>query len=172
MNNDLKQLLGTISLERYVAEGTFQQCLPAGGRITLEQAKAQADEIWSVEKEKLEVISFDYEGYTVNLTFQMEGLYLFDSVDIWAEEGNGTKKGSSQLGTLETIEGWQHFADNKGMQVECFDIGDERVYLLPSAVTLHYLNRESKWKLVKIAGAYRSVEEVRVSLQNIADARI
>ncbi|MCK6078566.1 hypothetical protein [Paenibacillus silvae] len=172
MNNDIKQLLAAIALEQYVAEGTFQQCLPADGKITLEQAKAQADEIWSVAKEQLEVISFDYEGYTVNLTFQRDGLYLFDSVDIWAEEGDGTKKGSSQLGTLATIEGWQHFADNEGMQMECFDIGDERVYLLPSAVTLHYLNGESKWKLVKIAGAYRSVEQVRDSLQNIANASI
>lgn len=169
MNDEcIKQLVGAVSLEQYVVQGTFQRCLSADVQITLEQAKAQADEIWSVRKEELEVISFDYEGYTVNMTFQTDGLLLFDSVDIWAKEGGGTTTGSSKPGALETLEGWQHYAENEGMQLEGFDIGDEQVYLLPSAVTLHYLKQENKWRLVKVAGAYRSVEQVRDRLQNIA----
>ncbi|MDT0121172.1 hypothetical protein Q9R46_00840 [Paenibacillus sp. RRE4] len=191
MNNEqTKSLIGAISLEEYVQKGKLSQCLPADAQITLEQAKAQADEVWSVEKEKLEVVSLDYKGYTVNMTFRTDGSYLFDSVDVWAEVGNSVgvateidvesesdlDSGSvestlvtSKLAAMETVEGIQRFAANVGMQLEWFEMGDERVCLLPSAVTLHYLKQKKKWKLVKIAGAYRSVEEVRSSLSSIAD---
>lgn len=187
MNNEqTKSLIGTISLEEYVQKGKLLQCLPADVQITLEQAKAQADEVWSVEKEKLEVTSFDYDGYTVNMTFQTDGSYLFDSVDVWAEVGNSvgvatemgfesdlvsdSGSGTSKLATLDTVERIQQFAGNVGIQLEWFEMGDERVCLLPSAVTLHYLKQQNRCKLVKIAGTYRSVEEVRSSLSGIADA--
>ncbi|WP_145333104.1 hypothetical protein [Paenibacillus xylanexedens] len=190
MNSEqTKSLIGAISMEEYVQKGKLSQCLPADAQITLELAKAQADELWSVEKEKLEVVSLDYEGYTVNMTFRTDGSYLFDSVDVWAEVGNSVgvateidvesnlDSGSvestlvtSKLDAMETVEGIQRFAANVGMQLEWFEMGDERVCLLPSAVTLHYLKQKKKWKLVKIAGAYRSVEEVRSSLSSIADA--
>ena len=145
--------------------------------------------MWSVEAEKLEVISFDYEGYTVNLTFQKDGTYLFDSVDVWAEVENSVGVATeidvesdldsssvestlvtSKLAALETVERIQQFAANVGMELEWFEMGDERVCLMPSAVTLHYLKQQNNWKLVKIAGAYRSVDEVRSSLSSIADA--
>ncbi|KAA8783171.1 hypothetical protein ABIE27_003230 [Paenibacillus sp. 4624] len=188
MNNEqTKSLIDTISLEEYVQKGKLPQCLPADAQITLEQAKAQADEVWSVEKEKLEVFSFDYKGCTVNMTFQMDGTYLFDSIDVWGEVGNSggvaTEKelesnsdldsgpGTSKLATLETVESIQQFAEKVGMKLEWFEMGDERVCLMPSAVTLHYLKQQkNSWKLVKIAGAYRSVGEVRSSLSSIADA--
>nr|WP_154984569.1 hypothetical protein [Paenibacillus xylanexedens] len=188
MNSEqTKSLIGATSLEEYVQKGKLSQCLPAGAQITLELAKAQADEVWSVEKEKLEVISLDYEGYTVNMTFQMDGTYLFDSVDVWAEVGNSvgvateidveSDSGSvestlvtSKLAAMGTVERIKQFAANLGMQLEWFEMGDERVCLMPSAVTLHYLKQKNKWKLVKIAGAYRSVEEIRSSLSRIADA--
>lgn len=188
MNNEqTKLLIGAISLEEYVQKGKLPQCLPAGVQITLEKVRAQADEVWSVEAEKLEVISFDYEGYTVNMTFQMDGTYLFDSVDVWAEVGNSVRvateidvesdSGSvestlvtSKLAAMETVERIQQFAANLGMQLEWFEMGDERVCLMPSAVTLHYLKQQNRWKLVKIAGAYRSVDEVRAGLSRIADA--
>ncbi|MCK6078567.1 hypothetical protein [Paenibacillus silvae] len=67
-----KSLIDAISMEEYVQKGKLSQCLPADAQITLEQAKAQADEVWIVEKEKLEVVSFDYDGYTVNLTLKWE----------------------------------------------------------------------------------------------------
>lgn len=188
MNNEqTKSLIGATSMGEYVQKGKLSQCLPAGAQITLELAKAQADEVWSVEKEKLEVISFDYEGYTVNLTFQMDGTYLFDSVDVWAEVGSSvgvateidveSDSGSvestlvtSKLAAMETVERIQQFAANLGIQLEWFEMGDERVCLMPSAVTLHYLKQQNRWKLVKIAGAYRSVDEVRAGLSRIADA--
>lgn len=167
-----KQHIGAISLEKYVQKGKLPQCLPIDVSITLEQAKVQADEVWSVEGEKLEVISMDYEGYTVNMTFQTDGNYLFDSVDVWEEEAAGVGQGTepSKLVTLRTAEGMQCFASDVGIKLEWFDLGDERVCLLPSAVTLHYLKRKNEWKLVKIAGAYRSLEQVRGSLRSIADA--
>nr|WP_154959796.1 hypothetical protein [Paenibacillus xylanexedens] len=198
MNNEqTKSLIGAISMEEYVQKGKLSQCLPVDVQITLELAKAQADEVWSVEKEKLEVVSLDYEGYSVNMTFQTDGSYLFDSVDVWAEVGHSvgvtteidvesesesdldSDSGSGsvestlvtcKLATMETVESIQRFAANVGMQLEWFEMGDERVCLLPSAVTLHYLKQKNKWKLVKIAGAYRSVEEIRSSLSRIADA--
>lgn len=188
MNNEqTKSLIGATSLEEYVQKGKLPQCLPADVQITLEKVRAQADEVWSVEKEKLEVISLDYEGYTVNMTFQMDGTYLFDSVDVWAEVGNSvgvateidveSDSGSvestlvtSKLAAMETVERIQQFSANLGMQLEWFEMGDERVCLMPSAVTLHYLKQQNRWKLVKIAGAYRSVDEVRAGLSRIADA--
>ncbi|MGO4529497.1 hypothetical protein AB4Z30_10485 [Paenibacillus sp. 2TAF8] len=191
MNNEqTKLLIGTIFLEEYVQKGKITQCLPADAQITLDKVRAQADEVWSVAAEKLEVISLDYEGYTVNMTFQMDGTYLFDSVDVWADAGaeiekeseNETENGNvvgrgtgtgaklSKVDTLKTIESFLQFASNVGMQLEWFEMGDERVCLLPSAVTLHYLKQQNNWKLVKIAGAYRSVEDVRSSLHGIADA--
>lgn len=179
-----KSLIDAISIEEYVQKGKLSQCLPAAAQITLEQAKAQADEVWIVEKEKLEVVSFDYDGYTVNLTFQTDGSYLFDSMDVWTEVGNSvglaiemdlesepdSGSGTSKLAALETIERIQRFAANVGMELEWFEMGDERVCLLPSAVTLHYLKQQNRWKLVKIAGAHRSVDKVRSSLSSIADA--
>ncbi|MCM3134143.1 hypothetical protein M3629_15225 [Paenibacillus polysaccharolyticus] len=188
MNSEqIKSLIGATSLEEYVQKGKLPQCLPADVQITLKKVRAQADEVWSVEAEKLEVISFDYEGYTVNMTFQMDGTYLFDSVDVWAEVGNGvgvateidveSDSGSvestlvtSKLAAMETVERIQQFAANLGMQLEWFEMGDERVCLMPSAVTLHYLKQQNRWKLVKIAGAYRSVDKVRAGLSRIADA--
>lgn len=187
MNSEqMKQHIGMISLEQYVQKGKISQCLPIHVQITLEQAKAQADEVWSVEKEKLEVISFDYDGYTVNMTFQMDGTYLFDSMDVWAEVGNRVGVGTemdlesnvdsssgsctSKLDTLMTIENVQRLAEDMQTKLEWFEMGDERVCLMPSAVTLHYLKQQNNWKLVKIAGAYRSVEEVRKSLSSIADS--
>jgi hypothetical protein len=191
MNNEqTKLLIGTIFLEEYVQKGKITQCLPADAQITLDKVRAQADEVWSVAAEKLEVISLDYEGYTVNMTFQMDGTYLFDSVDVWADagaeiekeseneteignvvgRGTGTGAKLSKVDTLKTIESFLQFASNVGMQLEWFEMGDERVCLLPSAVTLHYLKQQNNWKLVKIAGAYRSVEDVRSSLHGIADA--
>ncbi|MGQ8870732.1 hypothetical protein [Paenibacillus sp. TSA_86.1] len=181
MNNEhMKQRIGTISLEQYVQRGKITPCLPINVQITLEKVRAQADEVWSVEAEKLEVISFDYDGYTVNMTFQMDGSYLFDSVDVWDEVENSvgvtpeidlhSDSGTSKLDTLETVERVQQFAAKAGMKLEWFEMGDERVCLLPSAVTLHYLKQQNNWKLVKIAGAYRSVEDVRSTLRGIADA--
>ncbi|MCP1135691.1 hypothetical protein NKT34_20545 [Paenibacillus polysaccharolyticus] len=187
MNNEqTKSLIGAISLEEYVQKGKLPQCLPADVQITLEKIRAQADEVWSVETEKLEVISFDYEGYTVNLTFQMDGTYLFDSVDVWAEVGSSvgvateidveshldssSGSGTSKLDTLMTIENVQRLAEDMQTKLEWFEMGDEQVCLMPSAVTLHYLKQQNRWKLVKIAGAYRSVDEVRAGLSRIADA--
>lgn len=187
MNSEqTKSLIGAISLEEYVQKGKLPQCLPADVQITLEKVRAQADEVWSVEAEKLEVISFDYEGYTVNLTFQMDGTYLFDSVDVWAEVGSSvgvateidveshldssSGSGTSMLDTLMTIENVQRLAEDMQTKLEWFEMGDERVCLMPSAVTLHYLKQQNRWKLVKIAGAYRSVDEVRAGLSRIADA--
>ncbi|WP_434752678.1 hypothetical protein [Paenibacillus amylolyticus] len=176
----MKQHIGTLSLEQYVQEGKIPQCLSINVQVTLEKVRAQADEVWSVEAEKLEVISFDYDGYTVNMTFQKDGSYLFDSVDVWAEVENNvgvateidlhSGSGTSKLDTLKTIESFQLFAAKAGIKLEWYEMGDERVCLLPSAVTLHYLKQPNNWKLVKITGAYRSVEDVRRSLRSIADA--
>ncbi|MNW29127.1 hypothetical protein D3C74_59730 [compost metagenome] len=104
-NRNIKHVLGIITLEQYVQEGNLQQRVPKDMLITSQQAKAQADEVW--RKGSLEVASFDYEGYTLNMTFRHDdSKYLFDSVDIWPEAGTNTTK----MGHIDTLEGVKQYA--------------------------------------------------------------
>lgn len=145
-------------------KGTLPRCFPEGMSITLEQANVAADEVW--EDGGAKVFSFNYEGYSVNITFCCDSAaYLFDSVDIWS----GTEAGASKFGHLYTLEGARGLAGQLGINLLGFQIEDEYVGLFPSAVTVHYLKRGNKWNLVKAAGAYRSYEDTLASLQRIAN---
>jgi len=160
----IKQALGAVSFEKYVQKGTLPRCLPEGMSFTLEQAKAAADEVWGDGDAK--VFSFNYDGYSVNITFSCDNAaYLFDSVDIWS----GAEGGASELGHLYTLEGARRLAGQLGINLLWFQIEDEYVGLFPSAVTVHYLRHVNQWKLVKAAGAYRRYEDVFASLKRMAN---
>ncbi len=162
-NQHIKQALGAISFDEYVQKGTLPRCFPEGMSITLEQTKAAADEAWGEGGAK--VFSFNYEGYSVNITFCSDNAaYLFDSVDIWS----GTEAGASKFGHLYNLEGARGLAGQLGINLLWFQIEDEYVGLFPSAVTVHYLKREHQWKLVKAAGANRRYEDVLASLKRMA----
>lgn len=160
---DIKQAIGSISLEQYIEQGILQQCLPKGILSTLEEVKGQADEVW--KDGDMEVCSFDFEGYTLNITFHHKNaIYLFDSMDIWQGKESNLFKDNK----LDTLIGIKQYANSLKLNVLWFKIEEEDVCLLPNGVTMHYLRRENQRVLSKVAGTYRSYEDTKNSLQSMS----
>lgn len=160
---DIKQAIGGISLEQYIGQGIIQQCLPEGTLITLEEVRLQADEVW--KDGDMEVCSFDFKGYTLNITFHgKNAIYLFDSMDIW----QGKESHLFKENKLDTVIGMKQYANSFKLNVLWFKIEEEDVCLLPNGVTMHYLKRENQRVLSKVAGTYRSYKDTKNSLQSMS----
>lgn len=168
MNNiiSLKEAIRSLSLESYVQGGTLAKCLPAYLWQSMEMDKIDldADEFW--HNGDFKVLTYNFDGYAVNITFHQDSRYLYDSVDVW----DITDTVVATIGRLSTTHAIEHWSAICGMKLHRFEMTDERVYLWPNAVTVHYHLQHDQWLLSKVAGAYRSYEDTFASLQAIAQS--
>ncbi len=160
MNGKFRAAIATVPIEQYAFQGQLPLCLAGSVIPALDALKPQADEVWGDGQH--EVLTFHYAGHAVNMTFRcLDGTYLFDSVDVWADCSD-----CGEIG-IRTPEGLFLHATGAGVKLEPFDLTDELVYLLPNAVTIHYHKHDEQWMLTKIAGAFLNYENTRASLQTI-----
>lgn len=162
-NLTMKEALRSLSLETYVQGGTLARCLPTDLWLLSGQAVAHADEVW--RDGGLEVLTFNYDGFAVNVTVQQQGSgHLFDSVDVW-DVTDDVIVAAGRVLTAQALEQW---AAECGVSLHRFEMVEERVYLWPNAVTVHYRPQREQWLLTKVAGAYRSYEDTLASLRLMA----
>lgn len=162
-NLTMKEALRSLSLETYVQGGTLMRCLPTDLWLLSGQAVAHADEMW--RDGGLEVLTFTYDGFAVNVTMQQQGsVQLFDSIDVW-DVTDDVIVAAGRVLTAQALEQW---AAECGVSLHRFEMVEERVYLWPNAVTVHYRPQREQWLLTKIAGACRSYEDTLASLRLMA----
>lgn len=164
MNNNitLKEAIRSLSMESYVQGGTLAKCLPAYLSQSMGKVDLEEDELW--QNDKLKVLTYNYDGYAVNITLHQDSGYLHDSVDIW----DITDTVVATVGRLLTTHAIEHWSATCGIKLQRFEMADERVYLWPNAVTVHYHLKHDQWLLTKVAGAYRSYEDTFATLQAIS----
>ncbi|SDZ48699.1 hypothetical protein SAMN05518669_1438 [Variovorax sp. YR634] len=141
----LKQTIaGQLDLLRYLERGAVH--LAAGMSIPEQTAcEQEADEQWRTGSGV--VYTFDFDGWSLNLHFDLEKNFLHDTIDFFGHcdlPGFADIAGPARAACA--IEG-----------ATGFDLGDEQVVLLPSSVTLHFRKEEGDVQvLTKIAGALLS----------------
>ena len=138
----LKQTIaGQLDLLRYLERGAVH--LAAGMSIPEQTAcEQEADEQWRTGSGV--VHTFDFDGWSLNLHFDLEKNFLHDTIDFFGHcDLPGFSDIAGPLQAASAFEGATHF-----------DLGDEQVVLLPSSVTVHFRKEEGDVQvLTKIAGA-------------------
>lgn len=137
-----------------ISQLIFSKYLEAGNLVSyfgqeivhIDNLKKYSDEQWLSKSE--EVLTFDFDGWSANVTFTKNGSYHSDSLDFFFSTNDANKY------TIGLYEDLQRFILSSGINVNQFVSDNELVILFKNAASAHYLLQNDRCVLRKLSGAF------------------
>ncbi|MDA8522535.1 hypothetical protein [Acidovorax sp. NCPPB 4044] len=146
----MRNFIESINIQNYLIKGGFKNLVNKSD-LDYHSLHKEADEFWESGKQK--VITFDYKGWSANLTFSAEEELIFETIDIFTRE--------EKWSAIHNPNDANSLLDLLEIGFEKYSLHEEFVILLHSELSLHYAEVGDSFELRKIAPTLPNLKEVR-----------